>query len=176
MKTCSKCKKEKELNDFYNHKNSKDGKSNQCKICMTEHRNKPNVRKYNKEYMQKLRETNPEKAKETKRKSYRRNIKSRLLYQCKSRAKTRNIEFDLTIDDIVIPKKCPLLNKEFEHGKKGDYQYTYSIDRVDNSKGYVKGNIQIISMKANSMKNNATEDELITFAKNILKYYKEDIV
>lgn len=44
------------------------------------------------------------------------------------------------------------------------------IDKIDNSKGYVKGNIQIISMKANAMKNSASLEELHTFCKNILRY------
>ena len=35
-----------------------------------------------------------------------------------------------------------------------------SLDRIDNSKGYVPGNIAVISMRANMIKNNATLAEL----------------
>ena len=47
-----------------------------------------------------------------------------------------------------------------------------SVDRIDAKKGYIKGNIEIISYKANRMKNNANTEELIIFAKNILKIYE----
>jgi hypothetical protein len=47
-----------------------------------------------------------------------------------------------------------------------------SLDRIDNTKGYIKGNIMVISNKANTMKNNATPKELTKFARWILKIYK----
>jgi hypothetical protein len=35
-----------------------------------------------------------------------------------------------------------------------------TLDRIDNAKGYVKGNVCVISKKANTMKNNATPEEV----------------
>jgi hypothetical protein len=93
-------------------------------------------------------------------------------YRAKENAKKKNYEFNLEILDITIPEYCPLLGLKILWGieNKNSNNY-YSIDRIDSSKGYVKGNIQIISLLANTMKNNATTEQLITFAKNILNIY-----
>lgn len=61
----------------------------------------------------------------------------------------------------MIPELCPVFGVKLVHG---DLDWTPSIDRVDATCGYVKGNIAIISNKANRLKNNATADELRTVA------------
>lgn len=73
-------------------------------------------------------------------------------------------DFDLDLEDIVIPDVCPVLGHRFIYG---DSDWTYSIDRVDNELGYVKGNIAIVSNKANRIKNSATKKEL----EAVLSYY-----
>ena len=103
------------------------------------------------------------------------NVNSRLCSIAKQRAKKRNVEFSITKDDIEIPELCPILGLKLKmnngngHGGKDD---SYSLDRIDNSKGYVKGNIQVISHKANSMKFTASPEELIKFAEWIMRTYK----
>ena len=89
-------------------------------------------------------------------------------YRAKESSKIRGREFDLEVEDIVIPKKCPYLEIDLEFVNHHSPNY-FSIDRIDSSKGYVKGNIQIISLLANIMKNEATNEQLRTFANNILK-------
>jgi hypothetical protein len=87
--------------------------------------------------------------------------KRKVLYNAaKKRAKDKNLEFSITLNDIVLPKKCPILNiqLEFNEGKAKDN--SYSIDRINNQKGYIKGNIQIISFKANTIKSNASLQEI----------------
>lgn len=168
MKKCTKCNKEKELNDFYNHNNTKDGKTHHCKKCMTAYR-KANAEKQ-RLYMRNLRNTNNEKVKKIRRNSYRNTPPHlKVFYQSQSRAKNRNIEFNLQPEDIIVPDKCPYLKVPFIIGTKDNYQYTHSLDRIDNDKGYIKGNVEVISKKANSMKNNANNNELISFALEIIK-------
>lgn len=81
------------------------------------------------------------------------------LIAARQRAKRHGIEFNLDLSDIVIPEVCPILKKPFARKT----QYASSLDRIDPSKGYIKGNVQVISRKANVMKNDATEDELREF-------------
>lgn len=93
--------------------------------------------------------------------------------QTKSRCKRYGIAFDLDVSDILIPSHCPILKIPLfirTGGKSGPLGNSPSIDRIDPSKGYTKGNIQIISQRANVMKNDATFEELKEFANWINKY------
>lgn len=138
---------------------------------------------YRREYMRKYREKNYEKLKardSARRKvlrlndggkyntymaSYRRrpeNIPYRLLTEAKYRAKKRGLEFSIELEDVVVPMVCPVFGIEMRScgngGGPGDSSPT--LDRIDSSKGYVKGNVWVISGKANRIKNNATLQDL----------------
>lgn len=94
-------------------------------------------------------------------------LKKYLLRLTKTSAKNRNLENTLVLEDMYLPKECPILKKPFIIGSRW---YGYSIDRVDNTKGYNKENIKIISSLANTMKNSASFEELKAFSENILDY------
>lgn len=82
----------------------------------------------------------------------------------KRRAKNAGIEFDLTEEDIVIPERCPILGVILERGTDGRASpNSPSVDRIDSTKGYVRGNIAVMSYRANVIKNdgNAAEHRLI---------------
>lgn len=112
------------------------------------------------------------------RERYRKNQVNRLFYNVKERSKRLGIEYNISKEDIIIPEYCPILGVKLVQGIKDNYLYTPSIDRIDNTKGYIKGNIAIISMLANTMKNSASTEHLIAFAKNIINYLQinNDIV
>ena len=85
--------------------------------------------------------------------------------QIKNNAKQRNLEFNLTKDDIVIPEYCPILKVKLDvNTMSTKNRYAPSVDRIDSKKGYIKGNIMVISIKANMMKNDATDEELLNFS------------
>jgi len=104
--------------------------------------------------------------------AYKKDIRKHLLRNAKARARINNYEFTITKDDIVIPEYCPYLNtKIIVDAGNGRSGHAPSIDRIDNSKGYTKDNIEIISDKANKMKQDATKEELINFAKHVLEKF-----
>ena len=91
----------------------------------------------------------------------------RTLYsRLKNSAKKRNIPFDLNISDMYLisyPLTCPILGLPLRFHKGKAQDDSYSVDRIDSSLGYNIDNIQIISNKANRIKNNATSEELQKF-------------
>ena len=96
-----------------------------------------------------------------------------LLNSARSNAKKKGIEFNIILEDIVLPELCPFFNFPLTCIRgEGRIPSNYSIDRIDSSKGYIKGNIQIISNLANVMKNNATIFQLKIFARSILRRYR----
>lgn len=87
----------------------------------------------------------------------------------KSRAKKRGIDFNITSKDLYLPKYCPILEIELNYYNTNQLDNSPSVDRIDNTKGYIKGNVIIISSLANAMKNRASFDELRLFSKNMNK-------
>jgi len=99
-------------------------------------------------------------------------VEARLLRSAKSRAQRNNLEFDISIDDIIVPEVCPILGIQLnkEVSQRGGQSDSPSIDRIDSSKGYVKGNIWVISLKANRNKGDFTLSQLENMVKLIKKH------
>lgn len=97
----------------------------------------------------------------------------KLWKQARDSSKQRELEFTITQEDIIIPTHCPYLGIELTNFIDGGRQDSnISLDRIDNTKGYIKDNIQVISSKANFMKRNASIQELVTFARGVLKTHE----
>lgn len=96
----------------------------------------------------------------------------RLLYSVRSRCRKLGIECSITAEDIVVPTYCPYLEIELSNlTGQGRHWSNPSLDRIDPTKGYTKGNIQVVSDLANRMKSNASTEQLLTFARNITKIH-----
>lgn len=88
----------------------------------------------------------------------------RLMLSTKSSASKRKLSHTISEEDLVIPETCPILKISLKlHGREPN---SISVDRIYNDKGYVPGNVQIISNRANKLKNNGTLEEF----RKIVKY------
>lgn len=124
----------------------------QCNACYQRNRAKGNYvpRKLGGRYSQ-WRLNNPERL---------------MLIAARRHAKELNVPFDLQISDIQIPKHCPILGIPLFKG--GSRDNTPSLDRVIGQRGYVSGNVRVISSRANRIKSDASLDEL----ERIVRYVK----
>lgn len=87
------------------------------------------------------------------RESYRNSSREKkILNRAKSRATKRGIPFSINENDITVPDVCPVFGTPLD----GDQ----SIDRFEPDKGYIPGNVNVISLRANVVKGNATLEEL----------------
>jgi len=142
--TCSKCHQEKFGEEFHKHHKRKSGLQKYCKEC---------CKQTDKLYKKSIR------GKEVNRKSAIKHKEQVLLRGARNRAEKKGMEFNISLTDIVIPKICPVLGIEiYRDAPKNSYN-SPSLDRIDNTKGYTKDNICVISNKANVIKNIGSIDD-----------------
>ena len=84
-------------------------------------------------------------------------------------ANKRNIEFNISIEylwDLFIKQKqvCAITGDYIDNIK------TASLDRIDSSKGYIKGNVQWVTYRANVSKHTMTMPELFEFCRKVLSH------
>lgn len=84
-----------------------------------------------------------------------------LLRLARQRARQHALPFALTEADVAIPAVCPVLGMPLASaaGKPGPGSPT--VDRIEPAKGYVSGNVQVISHRANVLKHDASLVELV---------------
>ena len=173
-KRCSRCREIKPLLTGFGVNTSKAGGFNaHCKACGSVS---------NKTYYQKNRQRANERSRkyaklnEAKVKAWKREwsklpkVQAQgMLNQARHRAKRRGIPFNITLDDIRLPAFCPILGIPLDYGFKEGHLIpsSPSLDRRDSAKGYVKGNVEVISMKANLIKTYATPEEIMLVARYV---------
>ena len=104
---------------------------------------------------------------EKRRTLHRKDPRKVMLMHARQRAIKKGLEFNIDKSDIIIPDICPLLNIPLfvNDGKLGPNSPT--IDRIICEKGYIKGNVMVISAKANTAKGNLSFEELNLLINNL---------
>jgi hypothetical protein len=140
---CSICKKEKPSGEFsFNIRNDfLSGRRNYCKRCGANEREHLRLEKTWKDDAVKI-----------------------LFNNSKQRSKNSGIEHTISKKDIVIPDFCPVFGSKLSREDKSTWKNAPSIDRIDNTQGYIKSNIVIVSRRANILKKDASIDEIIKLA------------
>jgi len=136
-------------------------------------RNKKNYEKHKDEYLEYKKEYYQENRDEmllAQKKDRLSNPEKYLLKAAKKRAKEKGLPFDISLEDIIIPDACPVFGFPLEVGTISERNNSPSLDKIIPELGYVKGNVKVISFKANSLK----RDGLIEDFEKIISYIKEN--
>lgn len=187
-KTCTKCKIEKPCDEFAPQKWGLYGRHAWCHACAAQDSREraERDREKNRAYQKALRLRDPEayRAKQKERRDrngragvraqqrawHARNPARKILTQAKGRAKKFGLEFSITLDDLLpLPDVCPVLGIPLRKGVGSDDSNAFSLDRIDNSRGYIPGNIAVISRRANVLKRDAAPEEILALARWIQK-------
>jgi hypothetical protein len=200
-KQCIKCRQIVSAKQFTKNKTKKDGLGSYCLECNGVARREWEKNNPDKLKAQKQRRNQQDRVKQSKRESYQSNreiILAKLKQQrtgkegylktmlrgAKSRAKKNNLEFDIDLQYLqsVATDYCPVDGLPFDWERRLETNKslplaTPSLDRIDSSKGYVKGNVKIIGWKWNAKKSNMNLDDLlllVEYVRNATKSKKVD--
>ena len=136
---CSSCNIEKDSDEYYFRKDT--GRNNlQCKLCKN-----AVTAEYRRDHPQL-----PTKESRVRQ----------ALAAARSRSRKLGMVFDIELDDVEMRDNCPVFGPPLDWGHTRCRSDSPSLDKVIPELGYVKGNVYIISHKANRLKNNATKEEL----------------
>jgi hypothetical protein len=153
MKKCPKCAEPKDESEFYTSTQTKSGLSTYCK---------PHAINANK--------FSPSSKPERRKKWRDANITSMMVSSSKKRARKAGVPHTITREDIIIPDVCPVMGIPLYPGVgRGPQHNAPSLDRIIPELGYIPGNIQVISHLANSMKRDASPEQLRLFAEWVLR-------
>lgn len=165
MRRCRTCGLQKELSEFWRQRSKKNGLQAECKSCMRQRNNSWQRKNKVTRTAKKIAQINEARRKDPLR---------ALWKNARERARNRGLEFTIRWEDLRVPSHCPILciplQSHLGLGRTGHHvDYSPSIDRIDNSRGYTPDNIVIVSYRANRLKSDASIEEL----RKIVEFYDE---
>lgn len=162
QRTCNKCGATRAFSLFARDDSALFGRSYECKYCNGIRKKRDRQRRGL------LPEVKAQRARVMK-KWWIDNPKSFLLIRARGRAKKiPGLPFSIEVTDFEITSHCPLIGILLKRNDKmGPSNNSPTLDRIVPALGYVKGNVWVISAKANRMKNDASLEELELLVKNL---------
>lgn len=159
-KLCSRCQERKPVSDFSASSTTKTGYRFECRQCRHESRkgNRSSLRYFLKQKIT--------------------NAKHNLLNGSKAKRSLYDSDSFVTVDDLLDiwnqqQGRCALTGRTMEHRNDiGRNVNNVSIDRIDNSLGYTKGNVRLVCLAANYMRNTMSDCELLQFAESLVGYLR----
>lgn len=161
MKKCNNCFLDKPLEDFWPCRGTPDGRQYECSECMVKHTR--TIAKAAEERDKAIKASDP--------KNYDAAIVAQLYYMSRKRAKQKSVEHTITKDDIKLVHICPIRNVTMSRSTGKFNNDSYTLDRVDSSRGYVPGNVRVISWKANNLKSDLSVGDIV----RLLAYMKGEL-
>jgi len=122
------------------------------------------------EYKLRYNKKNREKNRQREKRNRRLDPRPAMLRNAKYRSLKKGREFTITKEDLEIPEICPVLGIPIFVSDERLSDNSPTIDRVDNSKGYVKDNVMCISFRANALKGDGNIEEF----KKIIDYIEKN--
>ena len=136
---CSTCGMIKSANQFHRNQGKRNGLHSSCKECRKKYQQSNPV----------MRQTQA------------------MVYHARQRAESKGLAFNIDRDYVrsIVSSHCPIFGTPLAWSAARNnggmaLPNSPSLDRIDPSKGYVKGNVWIISNRANAIKNDASHEEL----------------
>jgi hypothetical protein len=179
VKKCSRCGEEKPLDEFHKLARSRDGLRCECKTCKAARYQKNREAilaqraAWRAAHPEKIaardaayREAHPEKiaAYRAARRATAEGWATNALSGAKKRAKKRGVPCTITIELLLLLRAraiyCPALKRELKYGGGPLAPNSATLDCIDPALGYIPGNVVIMSFRANTIKQDATAEEL----------------
>jgi len=167
MKRCTACGIEKQLLEFEEHYQGRDGRRSQCRTCVSSRRSKyfKDVYYADPVNRQKKRVSDQAYEKSTPRAALRRALN----LARKRDAELRPAANTMTTEDVMAlwerqGGRCALSGIPMrwgrENSKLGPSPTSVSLDRIDQSRGYEAGNVRLVCFRINIFRGDMNDDEM----------------
>lgn len=97
----------------------------------------------------------------------------------KNRAKTSRVDFNLTTEFLINlweeqEGRCAISGRKFDLARPRENETVRanapSLDRIEPSKGYTKGNVRLVCYQVNTALNEYGREALLSLCNDIVKY------